>query len=771
MPAKLTQEQVIEKFQARHGDRYDYSRVVYTRCNSKVVIVCPEHGEFQITPSGLLSGKGCGQCGKKTSARKRTKTTEQFVSEATTLHEGRYSYPRAIYTGQGMPIIITCSEHGDFTQTPNGHLAQKAGCPVCAVTARSGVRLPQEEFILRCVATHGERYDYSKTVFCGSRAKVTIGCPEHGWFDQRPYDHVYGSGCPQCAYEESAAKRTYTQETYLAAAKKAHGDRYDYSNTVYVAAQKRCEVVCRIHGPFMSLPSEHTQGRKSGCPKCGVESRGAIRSALTGYVMTKVELQSRLDDIYGPIYTALSDGCNRSADMLTCTCAHHGEFSRPAVEVLKSSGEKGCPKCGYARGAATKEIPADEFFARCSEAHAQAYDYSSTVYSGRMGRIAVTCPTHGPFSAHAGTHMYGGSRCPQCMHVSLRATTEEFVEKARNVHGDTYDYGSVGYTGAHDPVTITCRTHGDFETIAYFHTNGSGVCPKCGSGTSKQEVDVGAFLEGQTPGWKFRAKRIIPPQELDIYHPQKKLAVEFCGIYWHSEEYLASTYHLEKLQAAEAKGIRLITLFEDEWLAKKPVVKALLGRICGTADLLSLGARACTSAAIQSKDAAAFYLEHHLQGPAPAETHIGLFYADELVAAASFAKPRVFYGGTPAEGEIELVRFSQHSKVSVSGALGKLCSLYAKHNPSATSLISYVDRRWFTGSSYLASGFVLEKITAPGYSYAKAQRRYSRYRFAKHRLGELLPKYDAALSERDNMLNNNYRRIYDCGQLKLRKTL
>ncbi len=771
MPAKLTQAQVIEKFRARHGDRYDYSNVVYTRSNSKVVIVCPEHGEFQITPSGLLSGKGCGQCGKEASARKRAKTTEQFVAEATALHEGRYSYPRTVYDGQAMPITITCAEHGDFTQTPNSHLSHKSGCPVCAINSRSGVRLPKEEFISRCVATHGERYDYSKTVFCGSSAKVTIGCPDHGWFDQLPYDHVYGSGCPRCAFEKSAAERTQTTEWFVARAKALYGDTYDYSETVYTSAHDYCTITCRLHGPFTLCASEHVNNSK-GCPKCGALRRGAIRKQVTGWVMDRSQLEDRLAASHGSTYQLVSDTCNGALSPLTLLCPEHGEFTRPAKEIFDPASPRGCQICGREYGGLARRYTAERFIATATAAHNGRYDYSLVSFVDKATPVIVICPDHGPYSCHPGRHALGGGVCQACGFEKRTKTTEKFISDAREKHGEAYDYSATVYTGAHALVEIVCPKHGPFSTMAYQHVYGGGLCPRCGGGgTSAQEKDMAAKLAAFGVPMRTRSRRVIPPQELDFYFPDAQVAVELCGLYWHCEDLLDNDYHKDKLAKANEKGIRLLTVFEDEWLDKQELVIHTISRALGAATLSACGARETRLTEVSHADVAKFYQENHLMGSAGAEHHLVLTRSGNIVAAASLSRTRAIFGRSRPDNEVELVRFCVDRRMVVHGALAKLCSEVPRLFPDARRLLSYVDLRWFTGSTYRAAGFTEDGRSDPGYFYVKAQQRFHRYHFAKHTLEKSLPKFDPALSEHDNMRANNYKRLYDCGQLRMVKLL
>lgn len=121
----------IEKSRDKHGDRYDYERVVYARAHDKVVITCKKHGDFEQTPRNHLKGHGCPRCGVKSTAVKKTqKAKDSFVEKARAVHGDRYDYSRAVYVRSYDKVIITCKTHGDFEQAPDHHLSGK-GCPSC----------------------------------------------------------------------------------------------------------------------------------------------------------------------------------------------------------------------------------------------------------------------------------------------------------------------------------------------------------------------------------------------------------------------------------------------------------------------------------------------------------------------------------------------------------------------------------------------------------------------------------------------------------------
>ena len=175
-----------------HGDRYDYSRLNYVDASVKVCIICPEHGEFWQRPNGHLKGCGCPKCNKLGKWHKAS----VFPIEAAKIHGGKYDYSKVNYKGSRTKVCIVCPEHGEFWQTPYEHL-NGSGCPKCS-EFHGGFTI--ENFLKKAHEIHGDRYDYSKADYKGSRTKVCIVCKEHGPFWQSPAVHLHGAGCPVCNY-------------------------------------------------------------------------------------------------------------------------------------------------------------------------------------------------------------------------------------------------------------------------------------------------------------------------------------------------------------------------------------------------------------------------------------------------------------------------------------------------------------------------------------------------------------------------------------------
>lgn len=202
MSKKVTLIDFIERARKVHGDKYDYSKVIYKGMHEKVCIICPIHGEFWQTPANHLSGKGCPECGSI--SRWDTKgriTTETIIERFEEKHGNKYIYTKVKYVDAHTKVCIICPIHGEFWQTPYNHL-HGYGCKKCAMDALISNNLrTKEEFIKIAKSIHGDKYDYSKVVYKGCKIKVCIICPIHGEFWQTPDNHInknHPQGCPLC---------------------------------------------------------------------------------------------------------------------------------------------------------------------------------------------------------------------------------------------------------------------------------------------------------------------------------------------------------------------------------------------------------------------------------------------------------------------------------------------------------------------------------------------------------------------------------------------
>ena len=195
---RSSKEGFIKKAGKVHGDKYDYSKVEYVNCMTKVCISCSEHGEFCQTPTNHLNGHGCPKCKGDKTRKRCTSTKKVFIKKARLKHGDKYNYSKVDYVNSDTKVCIICPEHGEFWQRPNNH-TRGDGCPKCGQIATADSRRSSlSDFIRKARETHGDNYDYSNVKYNNCETKVCIICKEHGEFWQAPSNHINGQGCPKC---------------------------------------------------------------------------------------------------------------------------------------------------------------------------------------------------------------------------------------------------------------------------------------------------------------------------------------------------------------------------------------------------------------------------------------------------------------------------------------------------------------------------------------------------------------------------------------------
>ena len=315
------------------------------------------------------------------------------------------------------------------------------------------------------------------------------------------------------------------------------------------------------------------------------------------------------------------------------------------------------------------------------------------------------------------------------------------------------------------------------DTFARIDDGSLPRCPICepfidSGGQSKIELEVETYIRGiYKEVISCRNRDLISPYEIDIFLPNKKLAFEVNGLYWHSENSgKGRLYHLYKTKLCAEKGVRLIQIYEDEWNNKKNIVKNKIRSLFGLVNS-KIFARECSIKEITEKEKNKFLNQNHVQGEDRSAIKLGMFKGEHLVAVMTFSKLRKALGGEHKENHWELSRYSGLRRVSIVGGAGKILKYFEK-NYKCEYIKTYADKRWSVGDLYVKLGFNLERESFPSYWYMDNtyKTRHHRFKFRKNTLKDTLPIYNDAESEWENMKKNGYDRIWDCGHYVYTKT-
>jgi hypothetical protein len=407
---RCTTEEFIEKARLVHGDKYDYSKVMYLHSITKVIITCPHHGDFEQIPANHLHGKGCRGCGN----RSKTSDSETFEYDARSVHGTKYDYIKVVYKNSYTKVIITCPQHGDFEQLPSNHL-QGGGCRDCAISSKTS---DSEAFKDSARSVHGDKYDYSKVGYKRSKTNVIITCPLHGDFEQLPNSHLNGHGCTNCGTTSIINSNTSDSEAFKNGARSVHGDKYDYSKVIYVLSKTKVIITCPLHGDFEQTPNNHLKGQE--CPICG-----AIRAKKSNTSDSEA-FKNSARSVHGDKYDYSKVIYVLRKTKVIITCPLHGDFEQTPNNHLNGSG---CFKCSSCHSKA--QIQWLDFIASFHSIHIQhaANDGEFTIPETRYRADGYCAETNTVYEYH-GDYWHGNPK---------KFNKDDMNQSSKKTFGELYD--------------------------------------------------------------------------------------------------------------------------------------------------------------------------------------------------------------------------------------------------------------------------------------------------------------------------------------------
>lgn len=208
-------------------------------------------------------------------------------------------------------------------------------------------------------------------------------------------------------------------------------------------------------------------------------------------------------------------------------CPKHGDFSQRPNDHLVG---KGCKKCYNERRGETQRSNKATFIEKANNIHNNKYDYSKVNYVNTHTEVCIICPIHGEFFVEPASHL-SGVQCKECAKIEMAKnktlTNEAFISKAKNVHGEKYDYSLTKYNGIYNAVEIVCPTHGAFKQVASYHLSGNG-CPKCKRSRLEDEIEQ-FLIKNHIEFIPQYRQTWLGLQSLDFYIPSKNIAIECQG--------------------------------------------------------------------------------------------------------------------------------------------------------------------------------------------------------------------------------------------------
>lgn len=497
-------------------------------------------------------------------------STQEFIKRSKAIHGDKYDYSVMSYKGWKYPINLICKKHNyEFTvKAAYRHIQDHyQGCQICKAEKS------QNFFFDKAKTIHGDKYDYSESVFVSSKKPIDIICKKHNYkFTlKRAQAHLQGTfqGCPICSKEkrelqaEIAKKKREKREAkkkerekkkalilanektikikktklenFLEKARAKYGDTYDYSLVEYQGREIPVKIICKTHGVFPICPRTFLQGTHShpahGCPKCdGIKEQKKI---------TQEDFLQAVREKHGDKWDVSNVQYVSQNQILGLSCPDCKDNFKTTTKKLMDG--LGCPRCE----GRIKDLR--YFVEEAKKVHGDEYDYSECYLShSKSGAIVlnnIRCKHHGLYSTRADIHIQQKCKCPKCNppknKIPLEERRDAYIRRAIERHGEGhFDYSQVDYHRKRDKVKIRCIIHDYwfYQSLEeHSKKNKMGGCPLCSETTGEREVRL--YLEKKHID--YTAQKIIEnirPQELklqylrvDFYLEKYRLFIEYNG--------------------------------------------------------------------------------------------------------------------------------------------------------------------------------------------------------------------------------------------------
>lgn len=391
----------------------------------------------------------------------------------------------------------------------------------------------------------------------------------------------------------------------------------------------------------------------------------------------------------------------------------------------------------------------------------QGYSLLSTEYVSSNKDLDFLCPRGHTYTTTWYKFYRRQHRCSSC---SGKGGGFDIHRVAAEFHGRGYTLLSDSYTTSLEKLEFSCDK-GHKHSMALNNLLAGQKCGKCFNEfdlgrSSKPERELISRYEDMGLGVVSGSREIIAPYEVDLYFPESKVAVEYCGLYWHSDKFKDRNYHYKKMIMCQGRGIRLITVFEDEFLERPNIVLSRIDNALGISNT-RIYARSCSVVAIPVREAYCFLDEYHLQGKGTAQAAYALLSGDQVISVMSLGA--VTRQHTARKGKVlELKRLASIPGTVVVGGASKLFKYAKMHAVSSgcTDIRSYCDMRWANlGSTvYDCLGFTKTSYSKYTPHYFKGQKRYRNFSMRKTPEERLTGKTEYSLRS-----DQGYKRIWDCG--------
>ena len=436
---------------------------------------------------------------------------DSFIKKVNSIHGDIFDLSDFEYINSITPSKCVCKICGNVWYPRPDVLLRGCGCRKCHDKKISDNKKIDFNVIINKIKEYNSNIEIEKESYIDVKHKCKATCSSCGYcWTPIVGDLVYKhSGCPKC--KGQIFDEISTLDILNDINNKKYNNLYQLISVYRDGKVNYAKFICPKHGEMIRDVNLFKSG--NACHQCIIEKTKLDK---------KERLLCQLKEKYPTLDFSKSE-FNNLTDIITVICPKHGEFKKQVRKLLYGCG---CGQCAIEERLNKVKISVEEWKERCTLKHDGKYDYSKALYRYISDDVVVVCKEHGEFVTSAKNHLYGGGICPKC-NKRHKLTTEEFIEKAKQIHGNIYDYSKVEYNRYNQKVCIICPTHGEFLQTPNDHLDGCG-CPICKQ--SHLENDVMKMLVDNNIQFE-RQKKFdwLGCLSLDFYLSQYNIAIECQG--------------------------------------------------------------------------------------------------------------------------------------------------------------------------------------------------------------------------------------------------
>lgn len=658
-----------------------------------------------------------------------------------------------------------CNKGHEWEATLAKRLYSNQGCPYCSNRrVLSGFNdLQSQNPKLASMWDFDKNSTTPDKVYVLASKKVHWICEKGHSFSSSPATASKGSWCPYCS-----GRMAIPGQTDIATTDPELMNEWDFEkntiepSTVKRRSERKVWWKCKAHGhSWDGKPSDRVRkdGSYSGCPIC------LGKKVLVGFNDFKTKNPEVAKEWHPSKNTLLpSEVTQFSNKKVWWKCAHGHEWK---ASVEKRASGSSCPYCSHQR-----VTPGQTCVESVIPEIAAEWDYDknhlppSQVLAGSKKKFWWICDKGHHYKATPNSRR-AGKGCPYCsgrkVLFGFNDAYSTFPEEVRNQFSPKNDFSLKECTASsHKKALWVCNKGHEWESAIYNIKAGCS-CPTCSlSGTSVAEQEILSYVKSIVDCEVIsRNKTVLGNREIDIYIPDLNIAIEYNGIYWHSESSgKDSRYHYDKWLRCKKQGIQLITVWEDDWKFKQDIVKSMLAHKLGVFHGDRVYARKTYVSQESASDVKQFCNKNHIQGFARGSLYLTLRSNenDELVAISTWRK---------VKDNLYLDRYC--TSVSVPGGMGKLlkAAIMWAQGHSINRIVTFSNHEVSNGELYERLGFDNDGELSPDYSYIYDGMRRHKFGFRKIRFrNDPLLKFEEGLTENDLAAMNGIPRVWDCGKTR-----